>query len=467
MKKYLMRGGISPLDVFSPEKVIATNAIGANSGNLLYAFGVYRTLMTENVQIDMDYYGVERRYTDKDIDRINEEYDAYICPLADAFREAFSGKLLKYAHFFSKLKIPCYVIGVGVRAPFGDDVSKGFAFDSEAKKFVSAALSKSTMIGLRGEKTGEYLKHLGFREDIDFRVIGCPSMYTFGRELPQRELHFDEHGKLQQDTKVSFNMSSITPANVLHLLLSQMERFPTHYCVEQNEAELRLLYNGIRYVTKQKECQDLLPLDIDHPLLKENRYKVFINVQNWFSFMRTMDLCVGSKLHGNVAGILSGCPTLFITLDSRMQELVAYHDLPAVAFNQVKETDSIEDLMAKVDMQSHVKKHAANFDRFVDFLNINKIDHIYKNNPSRKDAPVDQLMSRIEYPEVTPILNCSVEEAVRRFNVYNEQSRKTISTLKKDNEKIKNSIPTSVLSGMKLVARIAMKEGKQVLRIGD
>lgn len=446
MKKYLMRGGISPLDVFSPEKVIKENLIGANSGNLLYAFGVYRTLMTEDVQIDMDYYGVERRYTDQDIDRINEEYDAYICPLADAFRDAFAGKLLKYAHFFTRLKIPCYVIGLGVRAPYEADITQGFPFDEEARKFVKAVLGKSAMLGLRGEKTAEYLKYLGFKEDVDFRAIGCPSMYTFGRELPQRALRFDSAGNLAQDMKLSVNMSSITPEPVLQFLFSQMDRFPEHYCVEQNEAELRLLYNGIRYVTHQKGKDTLLPLEYTHPLLAQDRYKVFINVKTWFDFLRGMDMSVGSKLHGNVAGVLSGCPTLFITLDTRMKELVDYHAFPAIPFHQIRPEDRLEDLMAKVDMQSHIKKQGENFDRFVDFLDRNELPHIYQNDRQRKDAPVDALMAKNQYQQVQSILKCTPEEAVRRFNVYNEQSRKTIASLKKEKAELKKMFPDSLRS---------------------
>lgn len=452
-----MRGGESPLDTFTPEEIIEKNLIGANSGNLLYAFGVYRTLMTEEVRIDVDYYGVERFFSDEDINRINEEYDAYICPLADAFRDAFAGKLVKYANFFNKLKIPCYVIGLGVRAPYESSVKDGFAFDEQAKTFVKAVLNKSSLLGLRGEITAEYLKHLGFQEDRDFQVIGCPSMYTFGRELPQRKLQFSSDGKLIPSTKVSCNMSSITPENVLGFLFSQMDRFPNHFCVEQNEAELRLLYNGVRYVTNQKENFTLLPLEITHPLLQENRYKFFINVKTWFEFLGTMDLCMGSKLHGNVAGILSGCPTLFIPLDGRMRELVSYHNFPAVPYNCIKETDYLEDILGKVDLQSHLKRQGENFDRFINFLDKNGLDHIYKGDKTIGCAPIDELMNEKEYPVVESILTCSRDEAVRRFNVYNERNRKTISSLKKENKMLKQALPNSLKGILKKYLKKKLK----------
>lgn len=434
MKKYLMRGGMSPLDTLSPEVVIEKNSIGANSGNLLYAFGVYRTLMTEDVTIDMDYYGVERSFTDADIARINEEYDAYICPLADAFRDAFAGKLLKYANFFNKLTIPVYVIGLGLRSTYEPEFLNGgkYPFNEEAKEFVKAVLNKSAMLGLRGEITGEYLKTLGFREDVDFMPIGCPSMYTFGRSLPQRELKWGADGRLDPATKLSLNMSAITPENVIECMMEQIKRFPDYCVIEQNEAELRMLYAGVNYITKKKDKSTILPLNVNHPLLQEDRYRVFINAQSWFDFLRGMDLSFGSKLHGNVAGVLSGCPTLFVPLDGRMRELVDYHAFPAVPYTEVKGTDTLEDLIAKVDMQGHIKKQAQNFDRYVDFLDGVGIDHIYKEDRNRTDAPVDAIMAQKEYPVVTSILKCDQKEMIRRFNAYNDIQRRTISRMKKE-----------------------------------
>lgn len=431
MKKYLMRGGISPIEAMAPEMVIEKNAIGSNSGNLLYAFGVYRTLMTEDVVIDMDYYGVEMNYTDKDIARINEEYDAYICPLADAFRDAFAGKLLKYADFFSKLKIPCYVIGLGVRTPYEPTIMNRQPFDNEAKRFVKAILDHSSMLGLRGEITGTYLKRLGFTEGRDFQVIGCPSMYMYGRELPQRPLKLDANGLVPHDATISFNMSSITPDNLLAFMMNQIDRFPDHYCIEQNEAELRMLYYGVNYVSDKVKPDTLLPLNVFHPLLQEDRYRVFINVPTWLNFLRGSDLCVGSKLHGNVAGVLAGCPTLFFPLDGRMRELVQVHDFPSIPYTDVPADAKLEEMIARVDMQSHVKKHAQNFDRFVDFLDKNGIDHIYAKDRNRKDAPVDALMAKQTYPEVTSILKCSKEETIHRINSCYQMNRREVAKLRK------------------------------------
>ena len=251
MKKYLMRGGLNPLEIKSTEDIIFRNLIGANSGNLLYAYGVYRTLLTEDTVIDMDYYGVERSYTDKDIERINREYDAYICPLADAFRDAFTQKLFKYANFFNKLTIPFYVIGMGMRSPLDGTLADSYVYDDAARAFMKAATRNGNLVGLRGATTAKYLTRLGFEEGKHFMVIGCPSMYSCGRHLPIRPLSTGTDGCLPAETRIAFNMSAITPDSVLKFLFSEIDRYPNHHVVEQNEAELRLLYFGLPYVSKK------------------------------------------------------------------------------------------------------------------------------------------------------------------------------------------------------------------------
>src|SRR5699024_5555224 len=69
----LIRSGISPLDNFNAAYMINNNSIGGNVGNLIYAYTVYRTLMTEDTNIVPDYYS----RNPKNADEINEKYDAY------------------------------------------------------------------------------------------------------------------------------------------------------------------------------------------------------------------------------------------------------------------------------------------------------------------------------------------------------------------------------------------------------
>ena len=51
-KRILMRASVSPFAVHKPIDVICQKVIGNNTGNLLFAYSMTRTLYTEDVEID-------------------------------------------------------------------------------------------------------------------------------------------------------------------------------------------------------------------------------------------------------------------------------------------------------------------------------------------------------------------------------------------------------------------------------
>lgn len=388
--------------------------------------------MTEDTALEIDHYdGEGNRWTGKDIDRINETYDAYVVPLADAFRDDFANKLNNYANLFRKLKIPCYVIGVGLRAPYEPQISSEYAFDESVKNFVSAALERSAMIGLRGEITAAYLETLGFRPEQDFTVIGCPSMYTFGRQLHQRPL------QLTGDSRISVNYSTTASEEVMRFLFEITQKYPNSQYVGQRTGELATLYIG---KANLKQAGSYYPSSLLHPLYQQNKVRVFSSANSWFRNMESVDLSIGGRLHGNIAAILSGVPIISIPNDARMRELAAYHDFPCIPFHQLQTDLELGEAAASVDLRSHLRKHAANFDHFVDFLNQNGIRHIYQVDPERRSAPIDDCLpdapDTYDYLGFEPATVCSREEILDRVLTYSDnlnrkQMNKELGTIEK------------------------------------
>lgn len=119
-----MRSAMNPLDNPSQGDVIKNNLIGGNSGNMIFAYGVMRTLMCEDTQIDTIKFF--NNVTDEEIERINSQYDYFVIPLANAFRVSLMDNLQDLTSFISRLKIPCIVIGVGIQAKTNHQFMKGF-----------------------------------------------------------------------------------------------------------------------------------------------------------------------------------------------------------------------------------------------------------------------------------------------------------------------------------------------------
>lgn len=419
MKNILIRSGISPLDTFDAAHMIDKNSIGGNVGNLIYAYSIYRTLMKENTTITPDYYSTNPNRADE----INEKYDCYVIPLADAFRPDFIPILRRYTELIKKLNIPVIVIGVGLRAPFEPKLDEGFPFDEDVKSFVKAVLEKSNIIGLRGEITSKYLTKLGFREGVDHTVIGCPSMYTFGRELKIRDTN------ITKDSVVCVNSSLLSPKNVLDFISRSMNDFPNYYFIPQWRKEMILTYAGSPSLN---ETVENYPAKMSHPAYMNNRVRYFLNAPTWIDFMRNADLSFGARLHGNVTAVIAGTPSIIIPKDGRMRELAEYHGFTSIWWNDITENTSLTDEIQKLDFKSPEKVQPKNFDNFIDFLNKNNLPHVYEDDLSPSNVPLDDKIANTELlPPLEPISSCSLEEMVERWEKYYPLAAKKEAAAKK------------------------------------
>lgn len=426
MKKILIRSGIAPNEIRKPEEMILNNLIGGNVGNLIYAYSIYRNLMTEDVEIIPDKYKIDPNKADF----INENYDAYIIPLADAFRDTFIKHLKKYTELFKKLKIPVVIIGVGIKAPIGKNVNEGFPFDKEVKEFVEAVLEKSNIVGVRGQTTADYLSYLGFKEGKDHMVIGCPSMYTYGRNLKIRDLHFDDN------SVISLNSSKLTPEKGLKFISQIAEDYDNYYFIPQWMSEFKMTYLGNE---KLGENTLYYPNTISYKFYREGKVRYPLNAHMWIKFLENVDLSVGARLHGNITATLSGTPSLLLAKDARMSELADYHNLTQLKIDEIDEDTKLQDIIQELDFKAPEKVHKENFDRFIYFLNKNNLDHIYNYKYDR--VPFDKMMDRTILPGMLePINTLTASQISDRFIGYeNVKEKKNIAYKKNAEKKLKDS----------------------------
>ncbi|MFD1451561.1 polysaccharide pyruvyl transferase family protein [Oceanobacillus sojae] len=429
MKKILVRSGMSPLDTFSADEIIKRNAIGNNVGNLMYAYSVFRNLTTENVELVSDYY----RANPLDTEMINETYDAYAIPLANAIRPSFIPTLKKYTELIQKLKIPVYVIGMGMAFPYEPNISSKRPFDDDVKRFVSAVLEKSNILGLRGQITSDYLSYLGFKEGQDHQVIGCPSMYTFGENIKIRDI------ELNTSSSISVNMTPKADQEVLKFLNSLSGHYKNLNFIPQDMDEMILTYSGTPFLGGAINTKvDNYPNNLMSDVYKNNQVKFFLSAPSWIEHMRNVDLSIGTRLHGNVAPTLAGTPSITIPIDARMRELSEYHNFPRVSIEEINAETKLENLLEKVDLHSIEKSHQKNYDNFINFLNKNEIEHVYNYNAKGLKLPFDDKLEKIKLLDpVSPITSCSSEEMKERLQKSFEIM---VPKQEKENNKLKGKV---------------------------
>lgn len=427
MKKILMRAVMSPGGENKAIDVITKNLIGNNTGNMIFANSMFRTVMQEDTQVDT--IATNRKFSAEEIERFNAEYECFIIPLANAFRASFINELDYLTNLVKALKIPCVITGVGIQAKLDATMEREFSFDESAKNFVNAVLEKSSIVGVRGEITGAYLKKLGYVEEKDYTVIGCPSMYMFGKNLP-----VPKRTGLTRDSQVSINYKIDLPKPLHALINRSMAELPNFHFVPQSIEELRLIYAGVPYpVKKHKWVPDTYPLSLASDIYRNDKVLGFVNVESWLEYLRGKDFSFGSRIHGNIASVLAGTPCYIFAYDSRICELAEYHNIPFMPAKEITEKTNVFDVYEKTDFTSVIKGHEQRFAHFIDFLNKNQVPHIYDENGDAKEVPFEKLMSGISLEgPVHSFSAISIEEQEERLRLYHEYEEKRYNKLKKE-----------------------------------
>ncbi len=419
MKRILIRAAVSPFVQREPVETLSKNLLGNNTGNLLFAYSMSRTLYTEDTEIDF-MPDIKVLMSEVSPEYINENYDYLVLPMANSFRATYSTILRKWSELIEKLTIPCVVTGIGVDMAYEPNIAEKHPYDDTVKRFVTAVLNHSHSVGVRGVITQAYLNHLGFR---DINVTGCPSVEMFGPGLKMRDKK-----PLTKESAVCVTGSLLSPLNFNKFMVKNFEKLPNYYFMPQFNDDLRLMYLGIPF-QPLNEAQQLYPHEIDNEVFVQDKARFFIDMPSILKFNEGIDFNYGTRIHGAVGCILTGVPSLLFTSDARTRELADYHNVPSMPVSLIDENTDIFDLYEKTDFSIVNKGHEERFWHFIDFLNDNGLPHIYLDK-DRKTVPFDEKINSIDcYGPIRSIHTCSKDEVLERIAIGQKMQSAEIKTI--------------------------------------
>ena len=381
-KRILVRSPKDPFELVSPATVFDRNLIALNSGNLLFLQAVWKILGGGGAEIAPD----RLRTNPRAADEINERYDAYVIPLADAFRLSYESTLVEMTELMRRLRIPVVILGVGVRANLQFQLDHLKPIEPAVRAFVSAALDRGPVIGVRGELTESYLRGLGFR---DVEAIGCPSMFMYGEDLRVEK----RSPRLERDARLSM---SVTPSQkwMGPVVMSHLERYPNLVYVAQDRDTLGKLLWGES--SKATAIIDPIPIHLSHPLFRENRVRFYIEPWPWVADMRARDFAFGTRIHGNIAAIIAGTPAYVFAHDSRTLELARYFGIPHRPMWQVAPDIDAADLYDEADYGELNRGHAARFQTFRAYLGRHGLTDAFVDGEAAR--AFEQRVARTAFP---------------------------------------------------------------------
>ncbi|GIJ28842.1 hypothetical protein Vqi01_40040 [Micromonospora qiuiae] len=402
MTRVLLRSAKDPFTPVSPELSLAlykNGIFGRNVGNLVFTEAVHKLISVPNYEVVSNSFLSERPGVDQAyVDRINEQFDLFVVPLANAFRLSFLANLKRLTWVIEQLRIPVVVVGVGVSGGSGS-LDNPFPPPTDelrvaVRRFVRAVLDKSATIGVRGEFTRAYLAELGFGDDV-VDVVGCPSLFRDGPNLQITK----RVPALMRESRFTINISPYVPL-MDEVGTRHAERYPNMVYVPQDDKDLELLLWG----TNPEKVRLKLPHHTGHQLYREDRIRFFVDASTWRRYLAEREFSFGTRIHGNIAALAAGTPAYVLAHDSRTLELARYHDIPHSLVPDLTPEVDAADLYAEADYTAFNAGQAQRWDHFASFLERNGIEHIFqpgKANPgydARLDAaglppPVTTLMT--------------------------------------------------------------------------
>ncbi|MER6266331.1 polysaccharide pyruvyl transferase family protein [Streptomyces sp900105755] len=427
MKRILLRSGKSPYDVVGVEEALHRDVIATNSGNLIFSDAAHKILETPGTEVVSN--GMPSDVSAAA--RINEEYDAFVVPLANAFRPSFESSLRRMTRLISKLNIPVVVLGVGAQTGVSYNPDRLKRMEPTVREFCAAVLERSASIGVRGEFTEQYLKDMGFK---DVEVIGCPSLFMYGERLPVHKKALE----LTPQSRIAINgsHSAVRAQGLDRIITRTHERYPNLRFVGQNISDARQLH--WRDLSDPNAAVTAIPTHPDHPMFREDKVRVYVDPVTWIDDLRSFDFSFGSRIHGNIAALLAGTPATVLCGDSRTLELCRYFGIPHRRLDRaVKDLDSADPakLYAEADFGGLVGGHQERFERFTGFLDRNGLENTFTHGDG--GAAFDKRMRTLAFPAgIRPWNDADVASLTSRFGWLHSR----IDELSLDNARLEREL---------------------------
>ncbi|MEU1462078.1 polysaccharide pyruvyl transferase family protein [Streptomyces sp. NPDC005727] len=397
------------------ESTLVRNSIRGNVGNLMYTNSAYRHMSVPGAEIRVDTTHFAE-LTVADADRINDECDVFVLPMANAFKAKFIPHMHILADLIGRLKVPVVVFGVGAQAKLDYDTAFLKPVDEAVKRFVAAVLDRSASIGVRGEFTQRYLGQLGFH-DVD--VIGCPSVYFRGpgfRMAHSGGQALPEGARIALSTALRLANAELASA----INESILKQHPGLTYFAQEGRDLQTLYWGDTSVAARQSTP--MPDLSSHPLIRAADVCVPLEPHSWMDALTRYDFAVGTRIHGNIAALVAGTPAFVFAHDSRTLELSRYHHIPHRVITDLEADTDVAGLYAETDYTAFDAHYAEGFQRLLDFMTRNGLRNAYEHGDGGEEY--DRAVRAARFPRPFRRSEAeNVDDLLFRITMLREQNK--------------------------------------------
>ena len=299
-----------------------------NAGNFLWQYAATRMInpattliLRDNLQLNV----AEKSTT--------VHPSAYIIASANALNLKTDGLLAglinAYRNSIKAYRVPTVILGIGIQAEFNSvEQAKSFQLFDYQREFLKSLVQwqAAPAIGVRGSITQMTCQNSGFDNCVS---TGCPTLLisresNLGNTLKNKWKQVQKRLESNEMIKVAIALPAIAKTRykefkmVMDLLLGIHEKHDAIFV-------LQMPYDRLTLSTFLK----------NRTSVKAVVTKKYNNSEEWIEDLSKVDLVVSTRIHGGMAGIAAGTPTVVIPTDFRILELVDAMMVPHLTMEQI------------------------------------------------------------------------------------------------------------------------------------
>lgn len=307
----------TPNKQFDSDEEFYKLGCGGNLGNLLYLEAIEKLFDGERVE-----------WTSKP-DIVNNTYDILIFPAANQLGK--HTQLLELGKIWEKYNIPILTIGLGIQSIFGQEpkITDGTLF--WLKVLINNANKFNNPMVVRGKITESFIKKHFDNDNIYLLPIGCPSQFLMTSETINKLSNQKKFDRILVYASANFHITK----GIENQLIQAVTECGGSYLINSDLAGLMATRGYFDRIDAQEYLQSFYQYfnkEINKPINEwfSTYTKGFTSFEDWIAFHQTFDYCVGFRIHGCVASLLSGIPSVLIPTDNRTLELAEILCIPYI-----------------------------------------------------------------------------------------------------------------------------------------
>jgi hypothetical protein len=305
-----------------------------NCGNLVFVHAINNLIKNPKLY-----------YNTSSLDEINQ-CKCLIVPAANWISSSLD--MSGVINYIKNVKIPIVFLGLGVQAKNYED--KNFTLNQSSIDLINIIKSQDYIVCSRGQFTQEILEKHG----VSSTIVGCTSNLLNQDPNLVDKLVKKWEQKSQFCVGVGNDINTKCPVNIKAEQL--IFEWGTKYGFYLQQSYLSII-NAIRSNNQYAESYNTK--DVFNKIgtscetyeefnkLMTNNSRIYMSIDQWMEDMSRMDLCFGTRIHGNILATQSQCPSIVVYHDSRTRELAETMCYPRISVDDFVKTGSIDELKDK------------------------------------------------------------------------------------------------------------------------